>query len=193
MHNVSYTYILLILLLLSTAACTKKDFDIFQAQSGTKSRGKLVQLPEKDSTPPIVIMKIPDLGSGPIALHPGDKTLEIHANTASSKKFFIEAVGEDPQGIKSVCLSYGYFAKCCKDSMCSEENHLSPLEACKTIEAEAGKRVEIGMSFHVPVDFAKIGSCQSGWEGEHRMVVTGKAKNFAGSEVLTPTAVFINP
>ncbi len=159
-----------------------------------RSFGETVTVSDSDTSAPTVTLSIPDLGNGmgAVVLHPGDAPLTIHVGGLNMNGFFIVATAEDPQGVKSICISSGFRRECSSGGVTQLSQPLS-YDNCDESQATVGGTATTKRWLPRYVDLAVVSACPPGQDGGTTLGFSATGTNFSGQTQSTPSVKFVNP
>lgn len=171
---------------LAASGCAREVAeDFLDAFAG--SFGETVTVTDSDSTPPAVTLEIPDIGSGPIVIGPGDPPVTL--NLSLGQSFFVVGVAEDPEGVQSVGFSGSSRRECSSGSGIGSIQFATLLGPTSTDDASPG---ETALTRRwQPTLITDSYGCGSGSTGSYRISLIVRGKNFSGQERVTNAATFV--
>lgn len=137
-------YILLVVLagwvwlLQSCTSCTREQANSFVDQALQAFYGQPVTVPLRDTTPPVAVLKIPDLGAGPKNLTSGQPDVSISITRAQSP-FFLAAEADDPEGVREVDIYGGGVTNCANDHGIASQSSFDFPNGIVTSDVSAAK------------------------------------------------------
>lgn len=157
--------------------------DFLDAFAG--SFGETVTVTESDSTPPTVTLEIPDLGSGPIVIGPGDPPVTL--NLSLGQNFYVVGVAEDPEGVQSVGFS-GSSTTQCESGGLGSIQFATLLGPMQTDDASPGGTALTRR--WQPTLITDAYGCGSA-TGSYSVSLVVRGRNFSGQEGVTSSVTFV--